>query len=451
MKGKSSHTDECRQDKSALVDSCPAKQEAKPCLSDDRQEADRQGVSAQFSNAASGSDDAESTALSVTRRAQISGIELIDVLACGIDTLDIGFYVDWGSGWEEQKQIFDERKSEAQGTGGNLIEIPGVRPHIFLAGGKAPNYRYHIKFAEYHCFIAISKVAKNSPNVYVSFTSEALHWELSDHELVDFVRMEIESLGGKVFSHKISRCDLYADFKIPGGLSLDFLRSHKVGMADKTSQFMDGEILETFYVGSKGSPIQIRIYDKGKEIKKHGTEERWLLIWFIEDSEDVWRIEAQIRRPILKQFHINTIDNLIKQKADLWKYVTADWFSLRYPDNDNQSRRTIHEFWLKVQGCVDLFGSQEGSKRHYEKKKAEFIDWYLKRILNLMISCAAMLKDHDPQSCLQKVNNRILNMLNGSEFIQKARKKSIELGIPLPTTTEALRNVNEIFNKLAQP
>jgi hypothetical protein len=71
-----------------------------------------------------------------------------------------------------------------------------------LAGGKAPNYRYHVRFPEYHCFIAITQIAKQSPNVYVSFTSEALHWELSERELIELVIRDIESLGGFVAEHK---------------------------------------------------------------------------------------------------------------------------------------------------------------------------------------------------------------------------------------------------------
>jgi len=92
---------------------------------------------------------------------------------------------------------------------------------------------------------------------------------------------------------------------------------------------MTGEVLETFYAGDKSSPVYLRIYDKGKEVKKKGTEERWLLLWFIDDAQDVWRIEAQIRRNILKQFSIHTIDDLLKKKAGLWRYVTEDWFSFR--------------------------------------------------------------------------------------------------------------------------
>jgi hypothetical protein len=365
---------------------------------------------------------------------------------CGIDSLDVGFYVEWGSNWDELKKEFDDHKSDAQGTEGKLINKSGVRPHMFYAGGKAPNYRYHVKFPEYHCFIAISKSTKQSPNVYVSFTSEAIHWELSEIELIELVNQDVESLGGSVIQHKISRCDLYADYRIPGGLNLEFLRSHMVGKAQHTSQFMNGDLLETFYAGNKSSPIQLRIYDKEKEIKKKGTEERWLLIWFVDDSKDVWRIEFQIRRPVLKQYRINSINDLRNQKADLWKYVTGEWFSLRCRDDENQTRRKIHEFWKKIQSCVEYFGSEEGTKRKYEKKKAIFIKWHISRIINQLISCAAILKDYEPESCLMKVSSRILSILDRNEFREDARKKSIEVGISI--SNEVKPDVNDIFEKL---
>jgi len=378
---------------------------------------------------------------SVTRHAQISQGTPVN-LACGIDTLDIGFYVYWDSRWDELLRLFDERKLKAQGTDGLLIEVSPMRSHMFLPGGKAPNYRYHVVYPEYHCFIAISSKPKNSPNVFVSFTSEALHWELSERELIDMVRQDIEAMGGKVESHKISRCDLYSDFKIPGGLSLGFIQNHMVGRNDKTYQFMQGNDLETFYVGGKRSDIKIRIYDKGKEVKKSGSEERWLALWFIDDHQDVWRVEAQIRRPILKQFIIDTIDDLLKKKADLWRYVTEDWFSLRNQDNENPSRRTVHELWKKVQDCSEIFGSQVGAKRRYVKRKRGYIDWYVKRIAALYRACAAILKIHDPKSCLQKVGKRVLFFLDRPDFLETVKRKSIELGVrtaekkkaPLSTT-----------------
>ncbi len=170
----------------------------------------------------------------VTRHTLITDIDKIEYLTCGIDTLDVGFFVFWGENWEELKKQLDERKSSAQGTDGNLIEIPGVRPHVFYANAKPPNYRYHVRFPDYHCFVSIAQSASQSPNIYVSFTSEAIHFEYSENELIERVVQDIESLGGMVIDHKISRCDLYADFRIPGGLNLDFLNYYKVGKSKHT-------------------------------------------------------------------------------------------------------------------------------------------------------------------------------------------------------------------------
>jgi hypothetical protein len=372
----------------------------------------------------------ESMAESVTRHTLISDIDEIEYLTCGIDSLDVGFYVNWSDNWKELKEKFDDRKLCAQGTDENLIDIAGVRPHIFYASGKA-NYRYHVKFPEYHCFISIVESALYSPNIFVSFTSEALHSELSEFELIEQVIQDIKSLGGSVLRHKINRCDLYADFRIPCGLSLEFLKSHMVGKAKHTNHYMEGDVLETFYVSKKSSPIQLRIYDKEKEIKKKGTEERWMRIWSVDDSKDVWRIEFQFRRPILKQYWIDTIDDLRNKKADLWKYVTGEWFSLRCLDNENQARRTIHEFWKKVQSCIEYFGLENGTKRKYEKKKATSIMWHIPRIVNLLVACGAIKKDYDLQSCWLTVANMMILFLNNEEFRERVRKKSIESGIPV--------------------
>ena len=375
--------------------------------------------------------EGKSMAESVTRHTLLSEIDKIEYLTCGIDTLDVGFYVSWGDNWGELKKEFDERKSCAKGTEGNRIDVAGVRPHVFYTGGKAPNYRYHVRFPEYHCYISIAQSPSHSPNIYVSFTSEGIHWEYSEVKLIERVTQDIESLGGTVINHKISRCDLYADFRIPGGLGLEFLKSHMVGKAQHTSHFMKGDSLETFYVGEKSSPLELRIYNKSVEIGKKGTEERWMLVWFTDNAQDVWRIEFQIRRQVLKQFGINTIDDLRNQKADLWRYATVDWFSLRCLDDANQARRTIHEFWVKVQSCVQSFGSEKGTKRIYEKKGAIFINWYLQRFINLLISCGALLTDYDPESCMMKIYKRSLPLLNKEEFREKARKKSVEYGVSI--------------------
>jgi len=52
---------------------------------------------------------------------------------------------------------------------------------------------------------------------------------------------------------------------------------------------MDGDILETFYCGSPKSPVQIRIYDKGKEIRKTLHNKEW---WFVVEDVVLALIES---------------------------------------------------------------------------------------------------------------------------------------------------------------
>ena len=42
-----------------------------------------------------------STASLITCRAPFSNIDNIEYLTCGVDKLDIGFYVEWGRDWEK--------------------------------------------------------------------------------------------------------------------------------------------------------------------------------------------------------------------------------------------------------------------------------------------------------------------------------------------------------------
>src|SRR5690606_9600381 len=103
-------------------------------------------------------------------------------------------------------------------------------------------------------------------------------------------------------------CDLSCDMLIPGGLSMDWLRELKVSRAKSWRPYLDGEQLQTFYVGGNGSELQCRIYDKAIEIARDGAKSWFLDLWKLTELKDVWRIEFQIRRNVLKQFGIDTFD-----------------------------------------------------------------------------------------------------------------------------------------------
>ena len=194
----------------------------------------------------------------------------------------------------------------------------------------------------YHLYIGRSALPqRQTPNVYASCNSQSL-WSLSPTDAVALITHEIADLGGRVVGVKPSRCDMTADFEIPGGLSLDFLLSHRVPHQVKHDHHMSGDALETFYHGAKSSPIQLRIYDKALEVARGGTKWWFYKLWGVSLDAAVWRVEFQLRRPILKQFGIHSLDDLSSRAGSLWRYLTAEWCSLRLPDDSNVTRRTVH-------------------------------------------------------------------------------------------------------------
>jgi len=102
-----------------------------------------------FSYEAVYSEASTSMAESVTRHAQNTELQESRFLLCGIDSLDLGLYVTWGSNWEDRLRFLDSKKREAQKEdGGLLLEMPSGRRFSFKPGGKGDNYRFHLEFPD---------------------------------------------------------------------------------------------------------------------------------------------------------------------------------------------------------------------------------------------------------------------------------------------------------------
>ena len=83
-----------------------------------------------------------------------------------------------------------------------------------------------------------------------------------------------------------------------------------------------------------------------------------------EKGESVTRVEFQCRRKIIRQFQIETLDDLFSKVPDLWKYLTVEWFGIRIIQNDShRTRWPASQFWRSVQYSVVLFGQPTGVSR----------------------------------------------------------------------------------------
>ncbi len=90
--------------------------------------------------------------------------------------------------------------------------------------------------------------------------------------------------------------------------------------------------------------IFLRVYDKIAEIKQQSDKVWFFLLW--EEDENVWRIEWQIRKAVLKKFGIVTFNDLKNRQGDLLYYLAVEHDTLRIPNNDsNKSRWPLHPLW----------------------------------------------------------------------------------------------------------
>ena len=365
----------------------------------------------------------QSLGLSVTPQAQNSNLVGWRSLACGVDSLYLGIYVQWGESWKDQIEELAEWKEEASGTQG----VPmNDGKFLILPGGKQ-NFCFHLQWPEFHLFLSDSQEPKGgTPNAYAEINAKTL-WQTSIEASVAIVLQEIEAFGGTVLNVKPSRCDLAADFYLPNPLSLDFILSHRVPSDGQHSHNMTANRLETLYQGSKKSPVQIRIYDKALEVLKGGTKLWFLDVWKIPECEDVWRVEFQLRRPFLKARRINTVSELIDDLGSLWKYLTEDWFSLRFRDDPNATRRTVHPWWLGVQMCDQLFGVPRVFSGEADERPAD-VEWYIAHCSGCLASFAARLRVGNFEGAAEELVNRMRLYWSRNDFGDRYAVKSIQLG-----------------------
>jgi hypothetical protein len=349
-------------------------------------------------------------------------------LISGIDTLDLGLYVAWGADWKRRLRTLDQKKQQARKSGGILIKLSSGRTCIFKPGGKGENYRFHLQFEAYNVFIGKAARPGGAPNVYLSIAAATL-WLHGIETAMAWIAEDIKAIGGgSIQSVKVSRLDLCADFHIPGGLSHEFLFAHKVTHNDSEKLYRGKNALETYYVGDSSSPIQGRLYNKGLEVQKMGTKLWFLGLWDLDTPADVWRCEFQIRRPALKEFCVDSLDDLKEKQGGIWAYLTGKWFSLRLPDNDKAERRTIHPFWSAVQSCALQLGPACEIKRSYGSSGNASMEWYLSHLDGCLSSFAALLGITCRDDALHELGTLLQRRNNATEFECACTKKAIIRG-----------------------
>ncbi|HTV10342.1 MAG TPA: hypothetical protein VME20_00640 [Acidimicrobiales bacterium] len=164
----------------------------------------------------------------------------------------------------------------------------------------------------------------------------------------------------------VSRLDLHADWQ---GWSINGdERWRFVCQAERRDLHeLDGKLLGFEFGRRTTGTICARIYDKTAEQKEKGTD-FWLLIWGerFDPSRPVHRVEFEFGREGLRDFGVDTPDEVLGAAGALWASVTEHWLTYRSPTSDsNRSRWPVAPEWHDVQRA-SVRGGAYGLRRMYD-------------------------------------------------------------------------------------
>ena len=302
----------------------------------------------------------------------------------GIDTLAVGFKVDEFDLTADEWAYLGDAKANAQGSMFDSGGCPVIlRGHRFSMSPKGwHGYDYVLVNDDLRVNLAARANGGGTfPEVFVTWRSHYLwrysweaafaHFERWLREWALWTPKYDETTGELAPDHVVSRVDLCLDVAMPIP-EIRMMRGEVVSFARKNNhhgivyqEHMVG-IKATGYTFGKGDLV-CRIYDKLEEVKH--SEKAWFLDMYRERGWDgespVTRVEFQARRAHLKAQQITTITDLQFRRADLWRYFSNEWISLRdlVATDSNRRRWPVKEFWRVVRDSCDKFGKLTGVRR----------------------------------------------------------------------------------------
>lgn len=293
------------------------------------------------------------------------------VVNSGVDSLVVGFCV---SRYDEQadfsilskaKLFAGEKLFGGKGTAATWFEKDFV---VKPSGSRG--YEWILENGDVSvCIAQKAEGGRVYPEVYVTFRAEYL-WRLGyDKAYEEFLSWL--STWAAVVDNRVSRCDLCMDIQMPFP-KIDPKREILAKAKGKV------QYIEVYANGYRGTGYKVgkgalvaRIYDKSLEIK--ASQKEWFQdIWRFngwDEKTSVIRVEFQARRDFLKEMSVVGFDSLVECLADIWRYCTSDWLTVRVPTGDSHRYRwPITDWWKALQVEFILFGVPLGILRDRQPK-----------------------------------------------------------------------------------
>lgn len=349
-------------------------------------------------------------------------------LYSGIDTLAIGFNVSEFQVTERDLEMLGCEKMLAGDKifkkDGSPILFKGLSFHIMPKG--ASGYEWVLKNGDIEvCIARQARGGRYYPEVYITFRA---HFLAREGHIGAFGKIltwlqEWCLISGNL----VSRVDLCIDKQIEKMPEINistemFTRSSKSLHETAHSR---GLAITGYTVGKED--LMCRIYDKTIEVLQ--SQKEWFFpVWEKngwDGAHPVCRTEFQGRRNFLKQMSVTDFDSLCERAADMWRYYTHDWLTVRHenPDDKNRGRWQIQEWWLDLQQGIQLFGVPYGVLR-LKTRQAKY-DHLMKQGRGCLVAAAAQgaaLFGVEPS--IKELEKTIVQTMNTEDFTKDVTDKS---------------------------
>lgn len=317
----------------------------------------------------------------------------------GLDFLKVSLWLDWSS--RDFLSDLHSRKRSVQETDDieSPFRVPGGLSFNLQRTG-AGKYNYVLKSGDITLMFSNHKADAPFPNCRIEIGSVSCWepgWEYIFYRLCSWLKI----YGASIKQEKISEFHITADL-----LDVDFTET---GFDDRFQWItrsnkwkVEGEFDDSNYIAFGKGDMMLRVYDKTAEIKRNGAKSAiFHSIWrkqINRTPEHVTRIEYQMRRPVFKEFQINTVADLRRNQNSVWQYCVSQWSRFCSDKVDRKNKNHQRSATAFIWSVVQALKFKKGRIYKLVRKKVLLsnIDSLKKQAAGCLLSvCAALGQDHD--------------------------------------------------------
>lgn len=299
--------------------------------------------------------------------------------AAGLDKLFVSFWLK-GEGFDEFRRRLQEFKEEFNDDrlcGPDVSErafdlgFEGISFNMTRTGAR--KYSYKLKSGDIVLLFSNHKFTAPHPNCQLEIHSMSC-WNPGWKNVFDRFLALLDQLGCTVHKHSVTESHITADL-----FGVDFTKTSLINplrwivKAPKDIS-QHHEFYKPSYISFGKGNMMFRCYDKTAELK-HDSIKRYFFwnFWFDRAGyvpEHVTRFEFQMRRAVLKELGINTVDDLEDGLDMIWQYCVG------LPDYEKK-KDAKENGWARF--CSKVISEKDRKNKHQSRYKTAFLWNFLVR------------------------------------------------------------------------